>query len=130
MIRSLINICYNGKIDNDADSQRLASLIDRIMVPETFDENFDILSAVSMKSDDKGANSGDQMEHSLTLPSTTNWSTFEDWTNHLPEREPPGYLGLPDNAEKLLLVQHGREMLGNVNKVMRVLDESEQTMAE
>ena len=48
----------------------------------------------------------------------------------LPEREPPTYLGLPANAEKLLLVGQAKEMCGNLGKVLRMLDEGEQIMAE
>jgi dynein heavy chain 1 len=47
----------------------------------------------------------------------------------LPEREPPTYLGLPANAEKLLLVGQGRSMIQNLGKITELLDESEQIMA-
>jgi dynein heavy chain 1 len=46
--------------------------------------------------------------------------------NRLPEREPPTYLGLPGNAEKLLLVGHGNTMIENLAKVTDLLDEGEQ----
>ena len=52
------------------------------------------------------------------------------WVKELPEREPPTYLGLPANAEKLLLVAHAEEMLKNLKTVMSVLDEGEHVMAE
>ena len=50
--------------------------------------------------------------------------------NDLPEREPPTYLGLPANAEKLLLVGQAKEMVGNLKRVVEMLDEGEQMMAE
>ena len=52
------------------------------------------------------------------------------WVNDLPEREPPTYLGLPANAEKLLLVGQAKEMLGGLKRVVEMLDEGEQVMAE
>ena len=52
------------------------------------------------------------------------------WVNDLPEREPPTYLGLPANAEKLLLVGQAKEMVGNLKRVIEMLDEGEQIMAE
>jgi dynein heavy chain 1 len=52
------------------------------------------------------------------------------WVNDLPEREPPTYLGLPANAEKLLLVGQAKEMVGNLKRVVDMLDEGEQIMAE
>ena len=53
-----------------------------------------------------------------------------DWVNRLPEREPPTYLGLPANAEKLLLVGQAKEMIGNLRLILDMLDEGEQIMAE
>lgn len=93
-------------------------------MPEAFEDDFDIVKAVST-SDHKG-----DSHHKLTLPAAPNWDEFEKWVNGLPEREPPSYLGLPDNAEKLLLMEHGKEMIRNVGSVMKILDESEQSMAE
>jgi len=55
---------------------------------------------------------------------------FMDWIHALPEREPPTYLGLPANAEKLLLVGQGRSMIQNLGKITEMLDEGEQIMAE
>jgi dynein heavy chain 1 len=55
---------------------------------------------------------------------------FMSWVNKLPEREPPTYLGLPANAEKLLLVGHGKKMIENLAKITELLDEGEQMMAE
>lgn len=130
IIRSLVLICYNGKIDNGEDSRRLESLIDKIMVPEAFDEGFDVVKAATLEHDKSEGTQSNVAAHALLLPATANWTAFEKWIGRLPEREPPAYLGLPDNAEKLLLVEHGKEMLRNVSKVMRILDESEQVMAD
>jgi dynein heavy chain 1 len=56
---------------------------------------------------------------------------FMEWINKLPEREPPTYLGLPANAEKLLLVGLGRSMIQNLGKITEMLEEGEQMiMAE
>ena len=126
MLRSLITLTYSGKIDSDQDTAALATLVDSLMTPATFEEDFDIVQAVSMN---RQAELSHQL-HALKLPSSTTFSAFEQWVNALPEREPPSFLGLPENAEKLLLVEHAKEMLESVGKVMRVLDESESMMAE
>ena len=55
---------------------------------------------------------------------------FTEWVNRLPEREPPTYLGLPANAEKLLLVGHGKAMISDLARVTTLLDEGEQLMVE
>lgn len=125
MLRSLVIETYGGKVDNDEDFKRLTELVNSLLVPAAYDEGFDVMKAVSMDGSsysDAGA--------AFTLPATTGWKDFEKWITGLPEREPPTYLGLPADAEKLLLVEHGRQMIGNMAKVMRILDESEQIMAE
>lgn len=66
----------------------------------------------------------------LTVPGGTGMKDFMDWVNKLPEREPPTYLGLPANAEKMLLVGHGQSTIRNLQHVTNLLDEGEQVMAE
>ena len=121
MIRALLLITYGGKIDDEGDTANLKTLIDKLIVMQTFDEGFEVVKAVSMSTGNPTA-----AAKSLKLPDSANWGEIESWVNHLPEREPPSYLGLPDNAEKLLLVEQGKDMVGNVARVMQVLDESEQ----
>jgi dynein heavy chain 1 len=117
MLRILITEMYGGKIDNEGDWRILASLVNECMTPAAFEDNFKIVK---------------DTEHSegLELPSTTGWKDFMQWVNDLPEREPPTYLGLPANAEKLLLVGQANEMVGNLKRVVEMLDEGEQIMAE
>jgi dynein heavy chain 1 len=108
---------YGGKIDNEGDFRILASLVDACMTPAAFEDGFQIVK---------------DTEHAqgLMLPSATGWKDFMGWVNELPEREPPTYLGLPANAEKLLLVGQAREMVGNLKRVVEMLEEGEQIMAE
>ena len=113
MLRTLMTEMYGGKIDDESDFNTLRALVESVMMPAAFDESFHIVK-------DAG----------LTLPTTTSWQDFMKWVNALPEREPPTYLGLPANAEKLLLVGQAREMVGNLKLIMNMLDEGEQIMAE
>lgn len=117
MIRTLITEMYGGKIDDEADFRTLNSLVENCMTPVAFEDNFKIV-----KDTEQG--------QGLELPSSTGWREFMSWVNDLPEREPPTYLGLPANAEKLLLVGQAKEMCGNLSRVMNMLDEGEQIMAE
>ena len=64
------------------------------------------------------------------VPSGTSLAEFMGWIQRLPEREPPTYLGLPANAEKLLLVDLGRSLIADLKKVTDLLDEGEALMAE
>ena len=67
---------------------------------------------------------------SLIVPEGNEMKDFMDWVNRLPEREPPTYLGLPANAEKLLLVGHGRNTITSVAKITEILDETDQLTEE
>lgn len=117
MIRTLVTEMYGGKIDDESDFRTLSSLVDSFLTPAAFEDNFKII-----KDTEQG--------QGLELPSSTGWREFMEWVNALPEREPPTYLGLPANAEKLLLVGQAKSMCGNLAKVMDMLDEGEQLMGE
>lgn len=106
-------------MDDATDFERLGSLVNTILTPDAFEENCNLIGAVA----------GDD-SISVALPTGTNKKDFVDWVNSLPEREPPTYLGLPANAEKLLLVAHAEEMVKNLRMILGVLDEGEHVMAE
>jgi dynein heavy chain 1 len=124
MIRTLVTEMYGGKIDDEEDFQILTSLVNNFLRPAAFDDDFDIVKAIQPTSD-----TGDVAEK-LILPSGIGWKDFMDWVNNLPEREPPTYLGLPANAEKLLLVGQAKEMVEKLSLILGILDEGERVMAE
>lgn len=119
MIRYLVTETYGGKIDNEGDFKRLNELVESFLTPTAYDIGHKLVDGPD------GAEEG-----SLLVPSGTSMQDFMGWVHKLPEREPPTYLGLPANAEKLLLVGLGRSMIGDLKKVMDMLDEGEQLMAE
>ena len=114
----LVTEMYGGKIDDEADFKTLNSLVTSFMTPAAFEEDYNIIKDISDSPD------------ALVLPSSTGWTNFMGWVNHLPEREPPTYLGLPANAEKLLLVGQAKQMMDKLRLIMGILDEGEQIMAE
>lgn len=117
MIRTLIVEMYGGKIDDAADFKQLETLVNSFITPAAFEDDYKLVSGV--ENDDL-----------LTLPTGTSIRDFIAWVNKLPEREPPTYLGLPANAEKLLLVGHGRKMISDLSRVTTLLDEGEQLMVD
>jgi dynein heavy chain 1, cytosolic len=117
MIRTLITEMYGGKIDDESDFRALAALVEQCMTPLAFEDDFLIVP-------DTEAAAG------LKLPSATGWKEFMGWVDELPEREPPTYLGLPGNAEKLLLVGWAERLVGGLRRVVGMLDEGESVMAE
>lgn len=121
MLRTLIVETYGGKIDDEGDFARLTQLVHSFMTPAAYDIGHKLVDGAA----------GDESETgNLVVPSGTTMKDFTEWVKKLPEREPPTYLGLPANAEKLLLVGQGRSMIQNLGKITEMLDEGEQIMAE
>lgn len=121
----LIRESYGGKIDDDGDYQTLTKLVTQILTPAAFDNEYKLVDTQS--SVDRGSESD---ADGLTVPEGTGMKDFMEWVNALPEREPPTYLGLPANAERLLLVDQGQSTIRDVHYITNLLDEGEQLMAE
>ena len=121
LIRVLIIETYGGKIDDEGDFEELSDLVNRIFTPAAFDDEHKLVEPTQDSADVDGG---------LTVPSGTGMQDFMQWINKLPEREPPSYLGLPTNAEKLLLVEHGKDAMANVARITELLDEGDQLMQE
>jgi dynein heavy chain 1 len=115
MIRYLVTETYGGKIDDEGDFRMLRQLVESFLTPAAYDIGHRLV---------QGADGAED----LVVPSGTSLNDFMAWIHKLPEREPPTYLGLPANAEKLLLVGLGRSLIGNLKKVTDLLDEGEQLM--
>ncbi|EJT78073.1 dynein heavy chain [Gaeumannomyces tritici R3-111a-1] len=120
MIRYLITEMYGGKIDDEGDYKMLRQLIHKFLTPEAYEINHKLVEAAGAEE-----SGGD-----LVVPQGTSMQDFMSWIQGLPEREPPTYLGLPANAEKLLLVGLGQSLIQNVKKVTDLLDEGEQLTVE
>jgi dynein heavy chain 1 len=126
LIRSLITETYGGKIDNEGDWKQLSELVNTFLTPEAFEDDHKLVKGAPQDEADLYT----EGDGSLTVPEGNEMKDFIEWVNRLPEREPPTYLGLPANAEKLLLVGHGRETIANLARITEILDESEQLSAE
>jgi dynein heavy chain 1 len=113
MIRYLVVETYGGKIDDEQDFCLLRSLVHSVLTPSAYEINHKLVDG-----------------EDLVVPSGTSINDFMAWVNGLPEREPPTYLGLPANAEKLLLVGLGRRLIGDAKRVVDLLDEGEVVGAE
>lgn len=116
MIRSLVRVTYGGKIDDEGDYQVLDDLVDQTLHVNAFEHDHKLVE--------------DAENGGLTVPAEGSLQAFQDWINKLPEREPPTYLGLPANAEKLLLAAQSKEVISQTRDLSAKLDESEQLMDE
>jgi dynein heavy chain 1 len=108
---------YGGKVDNEGDFEQLKEIVKEIVDPAAYELNHQL---VQPRENDDG----------LKVPSGTTMPDFMAWVAKLPEREPPTYLGLPANAEKLLLVEQGQVVVGDLKRVSDMLDEDELEVAE
>lgn len=113
LIRALVTEMYGGKIDNESDFDSLRAIVKSVLTSSAFDEDY---ALVPQNAEDLG----------LKVPNGTTMRDFTGWVDHLPEREPPTYLGLPANAEKVLLKGQAGDVIANVGRVTNVLAEMEE----
>lgn len=115
MIRYLVTETYGGKIDDEGDFKLLGQLVTSLLTPAAYEVDHKLV---------------DGPDGGLAVPSGTSLQEFTAWIHQLPEREPPTYLGLPANAEKLLLVGLGRSLIQDLGRVTELLDQGEQLVTE
>ncbi|PHH76000.1 hypothetical protein CDD83_4327 [Cordyceps sp. RAO-2017] len=111
MVRYLVRETYGGKIDDEGDLELLGRLVERVLTPAAYEAEHRLMGEVA-------------------VPSGTGVADLMAWIGRLPEREPPTYLGLPANAEKLLLVGLGRSLIADLGRVTELLDQGEQLVTE
>jgi len=112
-IRTLISqTVYGGRIDNDFDQRLLNTYIERIFTASSFEDDFLLVRSVE----------GDQGR--ISMPeSAIHQQDFIDWTERLPDKQTPSWLGLPNNAEKLILTGQGSELTRKLLRTQLVDDE-------
>ncbi|TWU76393.1 hypothetical protein ED733_006599 [Metarhizium rileyi] len=115
MIRYLVTETYGGKIDDEGDFKLLGQLVSSFLTPDAYEVDHKLV---------------DGPDGGLLVPSGTSLQDFLAWVHKLPEREPPTYLGLPANAEKLLLVGLGRSLITDLRRVTELLDQGEQLVTD
>ena len=118
LIRTLVMEMYGGKIDDEGDFNLLGDIVTRVFDPAAYENEHELVSNV-----DGGG-------ESLKVPQGTTIKDFLSWVNRLPEREPPGYLGLPENADKVLLVGQGQKVVRDLSRVVDLLEESEEVQEQ
>jgi len=105
---------YGGKIDNDFDQKLLQSFIDRLFTKRSFESEFPLITSVNGRVGD-----------SVKIPEGVRREQFVNWCEGLPEYQSPSWLGLPNNAEKVILSNLGEAAVVNLLK-MRILAEDDE----
>lgn len=117
---------YGGRIDNDFDQRLLNTFLDRIFTKGSFDSEFKLALKVDGHKDLKmpdGIRSVPSLgKHSqqsgfitdavmavrlFTISIRCSREEFMHWVEMLPDTQTPSWLGLPSNAEKVLLTTQG-----------------------
>lgn len=94
---TLMSQCiYGGKIDNDYDQRLLVSFLSKLFTPRSFETDFALVANVD----------GTPGKH-ITMPDGVRRDHFLHWIEGLADRQTPSWLGLPNNAEKVLLTTRG-----------------------
>ncbi|KAJ2157684.1 dynein heavy chain [Coemansia sp. RSA 552] len=105
----LVESVYGGRIDNEFDQHVLGSFVDRWFRADAYGVDFALVSG----------------EHQVLAPEGTAPEQFMRWCHALPENEPPTWLGLPPNAETLLLVNKAQRFIGDVRRLRSLMDDDD-----
>ncbi|CAB0033630.1 unnamed protein product [Trichogramma brassicae] len=116
-IITLLSQCiYGGKIDNDFDQRLLTSFLRKLFTPRSFDADFALVANV-----DGNVNN----QRHITMPEGTRRDHFLKWIESLSDKQTPSWLGLPNNAEKVLLTNKGTDLISKLLKMQLLEDEDE-----
>merc|ERR1712137_1053798 len=106
---------YGGRIDNDFDQRLLDSFLEQTLSPKCYDVDFTLVEF------ENGAGEKER----LSAPEGMTKREFLAWVQQLPEAENPAWLGLPSNAEVLLLVNQSKRLVARFLKMQSIqLDDS------
>lgn len=115
-IRTLLKqSVYGGRVDSDFDQQILDAFIDGLFTPAAYNVDFDLVPRT-------------QDEKVLQPPDGIKMNHFLDWVHKLPDIEPPSWLSLPPNAEKLIAVTEGEALLGKLRKMKTLADDDDEAV--
>ncbi|KAI8434181.1 hypothetical protein MSG28_012296 [Choristoneura fumiferana] len=108
---TLLSQCiYGGKIDNLFDQRLLHSFLCKLFTPRSFEADFALAT-------------GNQRH--ITMPDGNRRDHFLKWIEELSDRQTPSWLGLPNNAEKVLLTTQGSDLVSKLLKMQQLEDEEE-----
>ncbi|KAL6478123.1 hypothetical protein MHYP_G00139580 [Metynnis hypsauchen] len=103
---------YGGRIDNEFDQRLLNTFLERIFTTGSFDSEFKLAFKVDGHKD-------------IKMPDGIRREEFMHWVEMLPDTQTPSWLGLPSNAERVLLATQGTDMMGKLLKMQMLEDEDD-----
>ncbi|XP_019853431.1 PREDICTED: cytoplasmic dynein 1 heavy chain 1-like isoform X1 [Amphimedon queenslandica] len=111
--RTLLSQCiYGGRIDNDFDQRLLNSFVSRLFSVKSFEVDFPLVSNV------------DGIRN-VPIPEGIRREQFLQWIENLPVHQTPSWLGLPNNAEVVLLTTKGSALTAKLLKMQSLSDDDD-----
>ncbi|KAI6221986.1 Dynein heavy chain, cytoplasmic [Aphelenchoides besseyi] len=105
-LRTLMSQCiYGGKIENRFDQTLLDCFLSKLFTPKLFDYDFVLINDVDGKATP------------LHVPEETTRDAVLSWIHNIKPAQMPNWIGLPNNAEKVLLTVRGQQLLRNMLKM-------------
>jgi dynein heavy chain 1 len=102
-LQALMNqVIYGGRIDNEFDQSRLEAFVNSLFVAQAYDLNFPLASGWNTKDN--------AYKPMVTMPDTKDHAGFKAWVDGMSDVNSPELLGLPSNAESMLLSHAGEHM--------------------
>lgn len=116
---------YGGRVDNEFDQRLLSTFLERLFTTKSFDSEFKLACKVDGHKDIQmpdgiryepapcpwrsghRAVSGGTFSQRLHLCWFSRREEFVQWVELLPDTQTPSWLGLPNNAERVLLTTQG-----------------------
>jgi dynein heavy chain 1 len=83
-------------IGNRFDQRLLAAFVAKLFCQESLNTSYPLIK-------------DDVSLLTIPMPQDSTKHKYVDWLKQLPSNEKPTWLGLPDNAEKVLLISEGNE---------------------
>lgn len=108
---------YGGRVDNEFDQRLLNTFLERLFTTKSFDSEFKLACKVDGHKD-------------IQMPDGIRREEFVQWVELLPDTQTPSWLGLPNNAERVLLTTQGVDMISKMLKMQMLEDEDDLAYAE
>ena len=109
-IKTLLSQCiYGGKIDNGFDQRLLDSFLNKLFNEKCFDSDYILVPQAG-----------------ITIPDCVRRDQFLAWVEQLDDKQSPEWLGLPHNAETVLLTNLGRDVVMKLLKMQQMDDDDEE----
>ena len=111
---------YGGKIDNEFDQQLLDTILGKLFNDQAFNSNFTLAKThgATIMAPENGT------AEATSFDGLVNWCR-----TNLPEQQTPSWLGLPDNAEKVILTEKANLLVRKLQKCTSLIDNVEDTSA-